>query len=292
MAGRLSPDGSKFALGTGYQLVVIDVKSGQLLSASEGLDKFGLIPASLPAGHFRPAGESSPTIFSPRWVDNESVVWSRRSSAMGVDTLLFRSKGESFETVDLGHPYLKPVCVNSDGTMVIPLKLSGRMAVMNEKERLGILEEASSGIKDFSFSAKAGLLLVAGDGKIRTWDVRSGLPGRTYEGIEGLVFKLDVSPGGTRLLAQSLKSIVVWDLKTGEVLSRYPLPVGTRYNSIEQVSFVDDTLYLLLEDERGLARLERGLIGAVFDFDTDGALITDVAQDGEKLTPVHIAEPR
>lgn len=289
MAGRLSPDGSKFALGTGYQLAVIDVKSGKLLFASESLDKFGLIPNSLPAGQFRPAAETNPTIFFPRWIDNEQAIWSRRSSAEGVDTILFRTKGESVETLDMGHLYYSPASVNSDGAMLVPLNQSGRMAVMSNDQQVGILEEASSGISDFSYSPEAGLLLFAGDGKIRTWDVRSGVLGRSYEDIEGLVFQLDVSPGGTRLLAQSRKSVVVWDLATGEVLSRYALPPETTYNSVEQVRFVDETLYLLLEDDQGVAKLIEAATGRERDTRRLGGKSNEMATFNRSRTRVSTA---
>src|SRR5947207_240349 len=44
--------------------------------------------------------------------------------------------------------------------------------------------------------------------------------------------------------------------------------------------------------EGAFAVVEGALVGAVFDFDADGAVVAGVGEGGEELAPVHVAEPR
>lgn len=67
------------------------------------------------------------------------------------------------------------------------------------------------------------------DGRVRLWDARNGIPGRTLPGAESMVSDLKFSPDGIHLAGTDKggggrhPAILFWDISTGEITGRIPL---------------------------------------------------------------------
>jgi WD40 repeat protein/energy-coupling factor transporter ATP-binding protein EcfA2 len=88
------------------------------------------------------------------------------------------------------------------------------------------------------------------DGSVKLWDV--GSRGQITEGktafrdLESGVTSVEFSPGGSRLLTTDASSAKLWDLATGQLITRLSAPARTRL-----AVFSPDEAYLLLGNDDG-----------------------------------------
>lgn len=80
-----------------------------------------------------------------------------------------------------------------------------------------------------SLSADGKLLAVLGDNAVVLWDVDKSEPIRTLTGMNGLGWKMALSPDGKRCVAGSMeKNFCVWDATNGKLLRTISRPSGVR----------------------------------------------------------------
>ena len=74
------------------------------------------------------------------------------------------------------------------------------------------------------------------DGQLEVIDLATGEPVHpAVSGVRGDIISVAFSPDGSRVLTTSTgPDVAVWDAQTGELLSRFPLPVGQQVTSAEQ----------------------------------------------------------
>ena len=74
------------------------------------------------------------------------------------------------------------------------------------------------------------------DGQLEVIDLATGEPVHpAVSGVRGDIISVAFSPDGSRVLTTSTgPDVAVWDAKTGELLSRFPLPVGQQVTSAQQ----------------------------------------------------------
>ena len=74
------------------------------------------------------------------------------------------------------------------------------------------------------------------DGELEVIDLATGEPVHpAVSGVRGDIGSVAFSPDGSRVLTTSTgPDVAVWDANTGELLSRFPLPVGQQATSARQ----------------------------------------------------------
>jgi WD40 repeat protein len=65
------------------------------------------------------------------------------------------------------------------------------------------------------------VLSASADGSLILWDIETGEVIRRYQGHDGMVWSLDLSPNGRNIISGSEdNSLILWDFETGEQLRR------------------------------------------------------------------------
>jgi hypothetical protein len=97
------------------------------------------------------------------------------------------------------------------------------------------------------------VVAVGHDGRVRLWDAATGKIDRTLAGPESEVCHVAVSPDGRLAAALARDVAQVWDIESGQVRHKLPLPSGGLYG---QVAFSPNSRYLAVALASGLVVFE------------------------------------
>jgi WD40 repeat protein/energy-coupling factor transporter ATP-binding protein EcfA2 len=201
-----SPDGTKLLTASGKQVLVWDMKTGQLLLTLSGHTYWVKSAAYSPDG----------TQIVTASADKAARVWDAKTGQM-----IFALSGHE--------DWVLSAAYSPDGTRIITASQDKTARVWDAKT--GQIIFTLSGHKDYVRSAvysPNGLQIVTASGgwggaskdnTARIWDAQTGLVIRILRGHEDILISATYSSDGTRIVTSSRdKNVYVWDAQTGQTI--------------------------------------------------------------------------